>query len=268
MIYISPSVVLSAEAYASLVNPVFLWDNLVTLAGIEADEENPLYPATNLANPQTSSLWKSGSTDDQYLTFTLDIDGEIDAVGIARHNWGTGLILVTIEGITAEPGADWEALGDFVPGDDTPILAMFEAGYYTGIRLKLEPGSVEPQAAVVYVGKALVMPRSTPVGFVPLPDALVRDTLIGTAENGDFLGDIIVSERLSTNVDFRSLDGDWYRANMRAFVQAGIPFFYCWSPTYYPDEAGFAKFENVPQGSVSQWRGEMDVSLRLVGLAL
>lgn len=268
MIYIAPSIVLSAEAYASLVNPVFLWNNLVTFTGITADEEDPLYPATNLANPQTSSLWKSGSTADQEIIFDLSITGPIDAFGIARHNFGSGQVAVKVYGKTAEPLADWVLVADLVPGDDTPILGLFEAGYYVQLKFELEPDAVEPQAAVIYIGKALIMPRSTPVGFVPLPDALSRETLTGIAGNGDFLGDVVVSERLNTTVDFRTLDGDWYRANMRTFVQAGIPFFFCWSPTQYPDESGFAKFDGVPQGTVSQWRGEMDVSLRMIGLAL
>lgn len=268
MIYISPSIVLDAAAYASLANPVFLWNNLVTYSGITADEEDPLYPATNMANTQTSSVWKSGSTADQDIIFDLTITGPIDAFGIARHNFGRGSVLVNVYGKTAEPGADWVLVAELSPGDDTPILGLFDADYYVQMKISLEPDAIEPQAAVIYFGKALIMPRSTPVGFVPLPDALVRSTLTGIAENGDFLGDIILSERLNTTVDFRSLDGDWYRANMRPFVQAGIPFFYCWSPTYYPEEGGFAKFEGVPQGTVAQWRGEMDVSLRLVGLAL
>lgn len=268
MIYLAPSLVLSAAASASLANPVFLVDNLVTIDGIAADHEDANYPATNLANPQTSSLWRSGSTADQDIIFDLAITGPIDAFGIARHNFGSGQIAVKVYGKTAEPLADWEIVADFAPGNDKPILGLFDSEHYVQVKFSLEPDTVAPQAAVIYIGKALIMPRSTPVGFVPLPDALVRDTLTGIAANGDFLGDVVVSERLSTTVDFRSLDGDWYRANMRAFVQSGIPFFYCWSPTNYPDEAGFAKFEGVPQGSVAQWRGEMDVSLRLVGLAL
>jgi hypothetical protein len=267
MIYISPSVVLASSIY-DLANPVFLWNNLVTVAGIAADEEDADYPASNLANPQTSSLWKSGSTADQSIEFTVDSDAPIDSVGIARHNWGSGVVEVTILGITAEPGAVYTELANFTPGDDSPVLAVFDADFYIGIRIDLEPASVEPQAAVVYVGTLLTMPRSTPTGFVPLPDALDRDMLLGVAENGDFLGDVIVSERLSTNVEFRTLDGDWYRTNMRPFVQAAVPFFYCWSMTQRPEESGYAKFDGTPQGSVSQWTGEMDVSLKIIGLAL
>src|SRR5690606_19848477 len=117
--------------------------------------------------------WKSGSTADQYLTVTLDGDIETDCLGIARHNLGSGACGVTIEGITAEDGAVWEELATVTPGaDDAPVIVLFEAGFYTGIRLFLEPGSVEPQAAVLYLGKALKLTKGIVPGFVPPPDAL------------------------------------------------------------------------------------------------
>ncbi len=268
MIYISPALILSADAIASLANPVFAWRNVLTASAIAADEALDAYPVTNLANTQTSSVWKSGSTDAQELVLTINSDAPVDFVGIARHNFGTGSIALTLTGFTAEPGDEGAVLAELSPGTDAPLLILFEAGYYTELRLLLEPIDVAPQAAVLYAGKALIMPRSTPAGFVPLPDALEREQLTGIAENGDFLGDIIISERLTTDVTFQLLDGDWYRQNMRAFVQAGIPFFYCWSPANYPNESGFAKFDGVPRGQVNQWRGEMDVTLRLIGLAL
>lgn len=268
MIYIAPSVILDATLAGSLACPVFLWDNLVTAAGITADEEDSDYPATNLANPQTVSLWKSGSTNDQDLTFTLTLTEAIDSIGIARHNFGTGNVAVSIYGLTDEPGAVEVLLGEFTPGDDSPIFAVFDADYYTTIRIALEPDAVEPQAAVIYIGKALVMPRSTPQSFMHLKDGLSRETLRGEAENGDFLGDVVVSERLRTDVEFRLLDGEWYREYMRPFVQSSDPFFFAWSPTTLPDEAGYCKLESVPHGQVSQWGGQVDVSIPIIGLAL
>ncbi len=268
MLYLSPALVLAPAAYAGLANPVFCWRNVVDVASVAADSEDADYPAVNLANPQTSSVWKSETTDEQYITVAVASDEPVDYVGVARHNFGSGQIAVAVEVKTAEPGAAWEEVASLVPGDDSPLLIMLEAGFYIGVRLKLTPDEVPPQAAVLQVGKALIMPRSTPAGFVPLPDALERETLTGIAENGDFLGDIVTSERLSTTVSFQLLGGDWYRESMRPFVQAGAPFFYCWSPAQYPGEAGFAKFEAVPQGEVNQWRGEMDVTLKLIGLAL
>jgi hypothetical protein len=91
--------------------------------------------------------------------------------------------------------------------------------------------------------------------------------LNGFAENGDFLGDIVTSEAEDL-IDFKMLVGDWYRENMRAFVQSSLPFFYCYSPALLPDETAFAKFNSVPKGQVNQFTGEVDVSIPITALAL
>jgi hypothetical protein len=267
MLYIAPSIIL-ADTAGSYANPVFLWDNLVTIDGITADEEDADYPATNLANPMTVRLWKATTTADQDIVFDVSSDGPIDGLGVARHNWGSGLVAVKIYGITADPGAVFELLAELAPGDDAPIFALFEPGYYIQIKISLEPVSVVPQAAVVFIGTALIMPRSLPTGFVLPKDGLDRVTLDGSAENGDFLGDITVSERLSTEIPFRFLEGDWYRSDMRQFVQSREPFFYAFSPTTLPDEVAFCKFDGVPKGQINQHGGHVDVSIRVTGLAL
>lgn len=266
MLYIAPSIIL-ADTVGSLLCPAFLWRTVVT--AVTADEEDADFPASNLLNPQTSSLWKSGSTADQDLVFDLDPTEPINAFGIARHNFGSGHVGVTVSGMTAEPGAVFETLAELSPGDDSPIFGIVEGDYYVQLKISLEPDTVEPQAAVAYVGTALLMPRSTPAGFVLPKDGLERDMLSGVAENGDFLADIVRSERLATSIDFKLLEGAWYRESMREFVQSTEPFFYAYSPTLLPDEMAFAKFNGaVAKGQVNQFTGEVDVSIPIVGLAL
>lgn len=268
MIYISPAVLL-AEDYTSLVWPMFLWNNVVTITGITADHELAAYPATNLWNPQTSSIWKSGTIGDQTVEFETNSDQTIDAVGIARHNFGSSSIVVQIQGITAEPGAVWETLAEMVPGDDSPLLLVFTGGYYTDIRINLAEGSAAPQAGVVYIGKTLRMVTGIPPGHVPLKDAYETESLVGFAENGDFLDDIITAQRLSTSVQFRLLPGDWYREHMRGFVQSRDPFFFGWCPALYPHEMGYAKHTGSnAKPSINQSEGQMDITLPIIGLAL
>lgn len=268
MIYIASSIVLSLADYTSLANPVFCWRNFVTVDGIEAEEEDEDYPATNIANPDTSLLWKGETTDEQSITFTLTIDDMVDYVGIARHNFGSSGAEIALYGLTEDEGASEVLLAELSPGDDSPILALFDGGYYTQLRILITPGDAIPQMAVAYAGKALFMPRSTPTGFVHVKDGMERETLIGIAENGDFLGDVVLSERYATPVEFKLIDGTWYRENMRDFVQSMEPFFYAWSPTQLPNEIGFAKLTSVPKGAVNQYGGQVDVSLPIVALAL
>jgi hypothetical protein len=266
MMYIAPSVLLGATAY-TLRWPLFLWNNLVTASGITPDYADASYPATNLANPQTSSVYKSTSLAVQNIVFSVSPTQQIDAVGIARHNFGSGAVGVKIYGITADVGAVFTLLADLVPGDDSPILAVVASGYYVQIKITLTPVAVIPQAAVVYIGTSLRMIRGVPPGFTPPTDALQTDMLAGIAENGDFLGDIIVSQRRSSAISFKLLDAAWYRANVRPFLQARVPFFSNWAPLSYPLEVGYSKFDGNPTASISQVTGDFDVSFNMTSLA-
>jgi hypothetical protein len=270
VIIISPSLVVSRALLYTPDLPVVLFENLVTAANVVADEEDADFPATNLANPQTSSFWKSGSTADQYITVTLDGTMETDGLGVVRHNWGSALVVVSVEGITAEPGAVWtELVGERTLGDDTPVLFVFEGDFYVGLRLKLQPDAVEPQAAVIYAGPTLTLPRSVPVGHKPLKYSRTRNTIAGRATNGDFLGNIVLSQSLQTTFDVKLLDPDWYWEHGQPFVAASNdPFFLAWRPDSFPDECAFAWATNDPQPTISVITGELDISLNLDGLAL
>lgn len=270
MILFSSALVLSRATAIVPDLPVILYDNLVTASNIAADEEDADYPVTNLANPQTSSFWKSGSTDDQYITITLDGSIETDCIGVARHNWGSGLVIVSVEAITAEDDAVWtEVVSERTLGDDTPAMFVFEAGFYVGLRFKLQPDTVEPQAAILYAGKSLTVIRSVPIGFKPLKYARSREVQSPDAMNGDFLGEIVISQTLGAPFDVRLMDGAWYWANMQPFVDVSInPFFLAWRPDTWPTDVVFAKATAVPQPTISQYTGEVDISMSLKGLAL
>jgi hypothetical protein len=269
MIFFSGALVVSPGFSKEGWLPLIGFDNLVTISAIDADFETTDNPASNLGNYQTSSVWKAGSTADGYLTFTLTGDTKSNYIAVARHNWGSGLVLTTVEAITAEPGAVWEVVvAALYLGSDAPEMLVFEDDFYVGVRFKLEPAAVEPQAAVIYVGEALRLPKGIPPGHVPIVDAREREAIRGDAQNGDFLGSITVSERLATTLDLEDLPGDWYRENLRPVIQGDRPFFFAWSPVAHPDEVGFCEITNSPKPVISQETGEMNVSLALAGLAL
>lgn len=268
MIIISPSLVVLRRAVATSDLPLILWDNLVTTSNIAADQADADYPVTNLANPQTSSLWKSGSTADQYVTVTLDGTVETDCIAIARHNFGSGLVVASVEAMTAS--VSWtEVVSETLLGDDSPAMFVFTADFYTGVRLKLQPASTEPQAAVIYCGATLMLPRSVPVGHKPLKYSRNRQMLSGDAMNGDFTGNVILSQNLGTSFDVKLIDPDDYWTDIQPFIDAcRDPFFLAWRPDSFPLEVSYAWATNDPQPTISQITGEVDISLQLGGLAL
>jgi hypothetical protein len=267
MIVFSSALVLSRVDDETSDLPMILWESLVTVSNITADEEDADYPATNMANPQTSSLWKSGSTVDGYITVTLSGSDETDSLAVARHNWGSGLVVVSVEGELA--GIWSEVVEEQLLGDDAPAMFVFEADFYTGLRFKLQPASVEPQAAVVYAGATLTVERNVQPGFQPIRYARDRQMLNGVAMNGDFIGNIITSERLASTFDVHLLDGDWYWENMQPFVtQAMEPFFLAMFPDTEPENVAYCWATNNPRPMVSQITGEVDISMQLGGLGL
>lgn len=270
MIVISQAFALTlSESFAANL-PVIGWDNLVTISNVEADGEASGFPATNLANPSTILGWRGANTSTQYLTVETGRASPIDYLAIARHNFGTGLVTVSIEGLSPDDGATWEELvEEVILPSDAPVLFRFEPTILAEIRVKLQPASVVPQAAVLYVGKLLVMQRGVQV-HTPITMGRRRQVETGRSQSGDFLGRIITTASLATTADIQYLTPEWYRANMDAFADAsaGVPFFFAWDPEDHPDEVGFAWLVNdlVPQ--TSHLVGYINVTLDMEALAL
>lgn len=268
MIVFSSALVLARPVDYVADLPMIGWNNVVTASNIDADYEAADYPATNLANPQTSSLWKSGTTADLYVTVNLSGADQSDYIAVARHNWGSGLVVVSVEAIVS--GGSWtEVVQEQLLGDDAPAMFVFTPNYYTGIRFHLQPASTQPQAAVVYAGLSLTVLRSVQPGFQPIKYARERETMNGRAMNGDFIGNIITSERLAAPLEFRLLDGDWYWDEMQPFVDASTePFFLSLFPDTDPANVAFCWATNDPKPVVSQFTEEVDIAFQLAGLAL
>lgn len=248
---LSPNFILqnASEGAQDLSRPIIGWDNQVTVAGVSADHELANFPAENVANPSTNLVWTSSSTATQYLTFLLNEEAESNYLGIARHNLGSTGIVVSVEIKTAADAAWEEMVEGFVVPDDSPILLRFPDVSVVGMRLKLVPLASAPEIAIVHIGRLLVMPIGLAVGHTPLIDGRVTRTAAGTAEAGDYLGSIILSQRLTSTATFQNLDEDWYRANMRPFIKAGrgATFFFSSFPESHPREAGYAWLTEDPQ---------------------
>lgn len=269
MIVISDALVATVDLFDALKRPIFCWDNQVTVANIVADEQDADFPATNLANPSTNSLWKATSTADQYITVTLSGTNDMDCAALARHNLGTGLCVISIEGITGDIGAVWtEIVAEQLLADDQPAVFLFEAAAYIGIRFKLQPDAVVPQAAVAHVSQRLTMVRGIPPGHTPINFGRSRETLSSRAQNGDFLGQIITSERLANSVEFKWLDAAWYRSTFQPFIDAAVPFFFAWAPVDYPRDVGYAWLVNDPVPVINRLNGDIDISMQLGAVAL
>lgn len=223
----------------TLDHPVIGWHNIVTPSNVVADHADPNFPASNLANPSTHEEWRANNGGTQFLTVTTGYVDEIDYVGIARHNLGTEQIPVRIE-----DGSGNVLVQEVLLADDSPVLFRFTPQSLAQVKIRLQVSSDLhlPRAAVLYVGKLLVLERKIYVGHTPLTQARRINVQNGRSESGNFLGRIVLGAWRETVIPLSLLSPEWYRdygGDEFLAVAAETPFFFGWRPQSYPYEIGY-----------------------------
>lgn len=243
-IIISEALVLAEPVEGlSLNHPVIGWHNVVTSTTVAADTEDSLYPASNLANPATHLEWRAEDDSEQYITVTTNYVDEIDYVGVASHNWSSGEIPVSVGYFdTSSPPVWVELVAEVTLPDDGPVIFRFTPQSLAVVKIKLGSGTEDARAAVVYVGKLLVIERKIYVGHTPLPDGIKSTVVNGKSESGKFLGRIELGEWRESTIPLSIVSPEWFRTYMRPFLRNGknLPFFFAWRPEDYPFETGYA----------------------------
>lgn len=273
-IVLSSAFALAQAGAANADHPIIGWHNLATTATLTTTHAGANDPASNLANPATNLLWKADSLSDGYITVLFGAEESVDYFAIARHNLGSGLCPITIQGLPAggdpnTPG-DWDELVAVQQlADDTPVIFRFASTPLIGIRAFLEPAATAPHAAVVYTGALLVMERGVQPGATPLSRARERNIASPRSQSGEFLGSVINGEALRSSAAFKALSPAWYRSTFDPFLAAtaGRPFFWGWKPGTYPTEVAYAWMPSDPKPTPDM-SGNVDVTLQLEGLAL
>lgn len=254
-------------------NPLIGYENLVTTANLSTTTEDGDYPASNLANASTNLRWlgAAGSpSTDEYITLVLDTNEDVDYVGIAKHNFYTAQITVSLEILDPDASPDtWtEVISEFIPPSDGPILMRFTPQGITSMRIRLQPGSAEPTAAVVYAGKLLVMQRRVYVGHQPMTLNSELSVVSHRSISGNFLGRVVLGEKTAGSLSLQNLTASWVRTYWNAFREAAqnYPFFFAWRPSDYPYEIGYCWLTNDPKPENQSSNGLMSVDLEFEGV--
>lgn len=275
-VIISPSVVaVTSEGY-SANNPLIGYNNLVTYGNISATSEDADYPVTNLANPSTAEVWKAvdaSPVGDIYIEVNVNTVDPIDYIAIARHNLGTGLVPISVEGLVDNLSSptEWvELCSDVLLPDDGPAMFCFDAQALYSIRIRLQSSSINtiPQIGVLYTGKLLVLQRRVYVGHTPITQGRSSNILNARSESGEFLGRITLAEWNSTSIALKNLTPTWVRQYLLPFIvdSRANPFFFAWRPSDYPYEVGFCWMTNDPRPINQLGNGMMQVSLEMTGI--
>lgn len=270
MILISSEFALTqAPADANL--PVIGYSNVLTSATLASTTEDADYPLTNLLNPSTFQIWKGTDADDpEEFTFTNSGALDIDFIGIAVHNLGsTGRTIEVTATLDASPVT---LLPEASVTSDDPLLIRFTKAAYSEIVITISEAADDttmPQIAVMYAGELLVLQRKIYVGHTPITYGRQSNVTVGRSTAGNFLGRLVLSEKLKTSVQFQHLTPAWYREFFNPFVRSAIetPFFFAWRPGGYPDEVGYCWCvgDTIPTNQMGN--GMMQVSMELEGVA-
>jgi hypothetical protein len=209
---------------------------------------------------------------DQHIVVSPNTAEEMDYVGIAGHNFGSGQIPVSIEGaavLDSDGFPDWfELVADSIPENDAPLLFRFESQTLLALRIRLQPGQADPQAAVVYVGRLLTLPRRIYVGHKPLPFNRTANIVTGRSELGQFLGRILLAEMTSSQISMANVPPAIYRTQIEPWLKAAVtrPFFFAWRPFTYPKEVGYCWAAGDSQMNNALQNGFVQFSLDLQGI--
>jgi hypothetical protein len=277
VIVLSPSLVLAATE--PLGTPVIGWRSIVTAGTISASSTESGRTAADLANPSTVLFWRAAAYGsppaDVYITLDVAAVDPIDYLAVAGHNFGSAGIAVSLEiatALTGSPAAlNWtQVTTPRLVARDDPLIFRFTPQTVLGVRLRLQPGTAPPQAAVVYAGRLLVMPRGTSDGHVPINYARTTRRLRQVSNNGHFLGEVLLAEGRQNAIAFKHLAQEWFRSSFVPFLDAATtqPFFFAWRPQAWPDDVGFVTLTNDPQPSIDFDTATIGLDLQMEGVAL
>jgi len=158
-----------------------------------------------------------------------------------------------------------------VPANDSPLMFRFDPAAYYQMRLRMQAGSLAPQAAVMYIGELLVCERSIDINVEHVPITYGRRSHIvnGMSQAGQFLGRIVIGEHRATKAEFKWFQDVWWRANFDPFLAAAqdIPFFWAWAPEEYPSECGYVWLTNNAEASVDTVTRRVHTELVMEGVA-
>ncbi len=260
-------------------SPIIGYRNAAVDGTVEATSEDPDFPATNLSNPSTALRWQAldGSPiTDQYVMVTPVEPQLFDYVAIARHNFGSGLFAVSVEGIVEAPGSPdawFELVSERILPDDGPVIFRFTKQMLYAVRLRIQPSQTSPAPlpflAVIYAGELLAVQRRIYVGHTPQKYGRQINTANHFSIAGAFLGRIILGKTTRSKVDLQNLTPDWYRTYMEPFLLDAIdnPFFFAWRPGDYPNEAGYVTLTEFPQMQNQSPNGMVQITLEMEGVS-
>lgn len=262
MTYLTNALVLTLKQLGEN-NGRLCYKSFVNASNVAATSELASLPITNLANPSTSFGWGASSNADQTITLTNATATAVDYLGIARHNLGEigAEIRIRFNGVTVR---DWSPVSN-----QQSLLIIFEEATPTTIQVDLRNMSQAARIAVIYCGQSVKLQRNIYVGHTPVTYGRNRRAIQGVSQSGEYLGEVVLSETLSTQVSLQNLTPDWYRAELDPYfaLNPRRPCFFAWRPGKYPAEVAYCWPTGNPQPVNQRSNGMMSINWTFTGIA-
>ncbi len=260
---ISDSLVLSGVGILDAKKPRLCWDNMLRTADVTFTSETDAHPARNVVNPSTAFYWQAASTDQQ--TIEIDVDGDIDYIGIARHNFGPDAeIKISIQIGTHDLTLwDWSS-----PPTRQVQLFLFNKWFADKVAISIRNNDEPPLLGVMYAGVSTILQRSIYVGHTPITYGRDVTTIGGFSENGQYLGELVRREGRSTSVSLQNLTPQWYREQLDPFIaqRPRYPAFFSWRPGQYEAEVGYVWMTGSPRPVNQRPNGMMSIDINFEGV--
>lgn len=269
-IVISDDVTLSAEEVEAGVNqnnPRIGWHTVLTASNVTSDEAESGYPVTRLANPLTFQRWKGTTSAVQHVVVDCGSATTVNYFALAGHNFGTDGTNIKLQKST--DGSSWsDVTSNRVPANDYAYMEEFSDQNVRYYRLRMDPATLAPEIAVLYIGQVLRMQRRLFVGHKPVTLNRKTEVSSGFSESGQFLGRVKIRQALQGRADFRNIDQDWMRETFDPFVVAAeeSPYFFAWRPERWPNEVGFMWLDGDPEETNDLPNGLMSLSFSMNGM--
>lgn len=261
MTHLTSALVLSLQKISENAGRI-CYRNIVTPSTISATSALSGFPVTNMANPATAFGWEASSTADQTITISNTSRDPVDYIGFARHNLAQQSLQIRVrfDGVTVQNWAQ-------VSNRQAQLILFGEATPDT-IQIDIRNASNAPKIAVLYVGKSVELQRNIYVGHTPINYGRNRAVVNGVSQSGEFLGEVVLNQTLSTSVSLQNLTPDWYRQTLDPFFSQAPrnPCFWAWRPESYPAEVGYCWVEGNPRPVNQRSNGMMEISWNFVGI--
>ena len=250
------------------MNPVILFDNILTEGTLTATSTAPGYDVDNIMDYRSYTKWKATGTGVQYLTWAMGASSPVrsqtgwyiklqnnallrqlsggvdtaDAVGIFNHNLGTigATVLVQYYG-----GGAWNTLDTLTPSDDDPILSTFTSSISGDWRIKISGMSAAPEIGIIHLGVHLLFPWPPEAPVVPEEEGIKANTEYSGA--GNLLGTVLAYNPVTINQRWTNLTRTWYSSSFLQFWDNHgkliFPFFYAWDLTNRPDDIFYVSID-------------------------